>query len=212
MTVQQKQKGDEVITHECVCMTAPCRTHSTVELETSASHATCTHTHTHSQIQMRRPFHTDGPLAATERVHIASELKRERGGWRVRTLYLLHQSRHPSWMPTETFWQQSNDTRECTILIGSFKKRSEDINEKIRWCNGFWDEKAVCCMDCQRERRLGSGHSGDDYLFTSESVCLAPTLVFLFFFPFSYVHTEGFELIKTCREHKHKYCLFLASL
>lgn len=116
-------------------------------------------------------------------------------------------------MPTERFWQERNDTRECTILIGSFKKRSEDINEKTRWYNGFWDEKAVCCMDCQQERRLGSGHGGDDYLFTSESVRLAPTLVFLsFFFLFTYVHTEGFELIKTCREHTHKYCLFLASL
>lgn len=65
-------------------------------------------------------------------------------------------------------------------------------------------------MDCQRERRLGSGHGGDDYLFTSESVRLAPTLAFLF--PFTYVHTEGFGLIKTCREHTHKYCLFPASL
>lgn len=35
---------------------------------------------------------------------------------------------------------------------------------------------------------------------------------FLFFLFFTYVHTEGFELIKTCREHTHKYCLFLASL
>lgn len=27
-----------------------------------------------------------------------------------------------------------------------------------------------------------------------------------------YVHAEGVELIETCREHTHKYCLFLASL
>lgn len=64
MTAQQKQREDEVITHECVCMTAPCQAHSTVELETSVSRATCTRTHArphaHSHIQMRRPVHTDG--------------------------------------------------------------------------------------------------------------------------------------------------------
>lgn len=46
-------------------------------------------------------------------------------------------------------------------------------------------------MDCQQERRLGSGHGGDDYLFTSESVRQAPELgllVFSFLFPFTYVH------------------------
>lgn len=191
MTAQQKQSGDEVITHECVCMTAPCRAHSTVELETSASHATCTHTHTHSHIQMRRPVHTDGaPHCYRESSYCFRVKERERDGWRVTTLYLLYQPCHPSWMPTETFWQERNDTRECTILIGSFKKRSEDINEKTRWYNGFWDEKAVCCMDCQQERRLGSGHGGDDYLFTSESVRLAPTLVFLFFLFFLPMYTR----------------------
>lgn len=68
-------------------------------------------------------------------------------------------------------------------------------------------------MDCQQERRLGSGHGGDDYLFTSESVRLAPTLVFLFFFSF-YLCTHG--RVRTdqnmSRTHTHKYCLFLASL
>lgn len=43
-TAQQKEREDEVITHECVCMTAPCQAHSTVELETSYTH---THTRTH---------------------------------------------------------------------------------------------------------------------------------------------------------------------
>lgn len=67
-----RESGDEVITHKCVCMTAPCQAHSTVELETSI-HAP--HTHLHTYFQMRRPVHTQktGPRAATERVHIASE-------------------------------------------------------------------------------------------------------------------------------------------
>lgn len=44
-------------------------------------------------------------------------------------------------------------------------------------------------MGRQRERRLGSGHGGDDYPSTSESVHQAPTLDLLFFcFPFTYLH------------------------
>lgn len=34
----------------------------------------------------------------------------------------------------------------------------------------------------------------------------------LFFHVTFYVHAEGVELIETCREHTHKYCLFLARL
>lgn len=69
---------------------------------------------------------------------------------------------------------------------------------------------------CQREHRLGIDHSGDGYfIFTSETVSLAPTrlcFVFVFCLVTFYVHAEGVELIETCREHTHKYCLFLASL
>lgn len=119
MTGQQRTAGDEVITHECVCMTAPCRAHSTVELETSVSHARA-HAHaSHSHIQRRRPFH-----AATERVRIASELKRwGRGGGRQRCtcccISLVIQAECQ-----QAFWQQRSDRRECTILIGSFKKQA----------------------------------------------------------------------------------------
>lgn len=66
-------------------------------------------------------------------------------------------------------------------------------------------------MDCQRARRLGSGHGGDDYRFTfwecppGTHICFSFSF---FLFSFNLCTHERVQLIKTRWEHTHKYCLF----
>lgn len=79
----------------------------------------------------------------------------------------------------------------------TFKKKKKKKKWKTASYHGFWDEKAVCCVDASPSTQATmttsvwhqcSFHQIDHLLCTC----------------------RGIERIITCQEHTHKYCLFLA--
>lgn len=131
----------------------------------------------------------------------------------------MYQLRSPSWSPSETFWQYRNDTWEHIILRRSFKEKwGYRIHKKTRWYNGFWDEKAVCCMDASAQEQAGQWWWWRWWFVPPPTPPAHPfkrvrlASMLLFRLVTFYVYAEGLSRSKLSEEYTHKYCLFLACL
>lgn len=189
-------------------------------LKHSHTHAhtqTFTHTHTHSRTTQNEetcPYSEDGTSHQLQKE--CSYCFKER---QKKNLCTVYQLRSPSWSPSETFWQYRNDTWEHIILRRSFKEKwGYRIHKKTRWYNGFWDEKAVCCMDASAQEQAGQWWWWRWWFVPPPTPPAHPfkrvrlASMLLFRLVTFYVYAEGLSRSKLSEEYTHKYCLFLACL